>query len=120
MDKTWIKMTDSVGVLFDLSSYDLLNNYKLLVSKMKNLPIEAIDVFSFVHKNTKFSELLRKYLREKENYSPMLTGNDLIAIGVPKGHLVGKLLDAISELRIEGDIVTKEDEIAFVYEKIKS
>ena len=83
-------------------------------------PIEAIDVFSFVHKNTKFSELLRKYLREKENYSPMLTGNDLIAIGVPKGHLVGKLLDAISELRIEGDIVTKEDEIAFVYEKIKS
>ena len=120
MDKTWIKMTDSVGVLFDLSSYDLLNNYKSLVSKMKNLPIEAIDVFSFVHKNTKFSELLRKYLREKENYSPMLTGNDLIAIGVPKGHLVGKLLDAISELRIEGDIVTKEDEIAFVYEKIKS
>ena len=50
----------------------------------------------------------------------MLTGNDLIAIGVPKGHLVGKLLDAISELRIEGDIVTKEDEIEFVCEKIKS
>ena len=120
MDKAWIKMTDSVGVLFDLSSNDLLNNYKLLVSKIKNLPIEAIDVFSFVYKNTKFSELLRKYLREKESYSPILTGNDLIAIGVPKGHLVGKLLDAIFQLRVEGDIVTKEDEIEFVCEKIKS
>lgn len=120
MDKAWIKMTDSVGILFDLSSNDLLNNYKLLVSKIKNLPIEAIDVFSFVYKNTKFSELLRKYLREKESYSPILTGNDLIAIGVPKGHLVGKLLDAIFQLRVEGDIVTKEDEIEFVCEKIKS
>tara|TARA_B100001750_G_scaffold234875_1_gene236719 strand:+ start:1461 stop:2708 length:1248 start_codon:yes stop_codon:yes gene_type:complete len=120
MDKAWIKMTDSVGILFDLSSNDLLNNYKLLVSKIKNLPIEAIDVFSFVYKNTKFSELLRKYMREKESYSPILTGNDLIAIGVPKGHLVGKLLDAIFQLRVEGDIVTKEDEIEFVCEKIKS
>ncbi len=119
MDKTWIKMTDSVGILFDLSSNDFLNDYKLLVSKIKNLPIEAIHVFSFVQKNTTFSELLRKYLREKKSYTPILIGSDLIAIGVQKGPLVGKLLDAISQLRVEGDIITKEDEVAFVRGKIK-
>ena len=43
----------------------------------------------------------------------------MIAIGVQKGSLVGKLLDAITQLRVEGDIITKEDEIAFVREKMK-
>jgi hypothetical protein len=119
MDKAWIKITDSIGILFDLSNNYSFNNYKLLVSKIKNIPIEAISVFSFVYKNTTFSELLRKYLRDKESYVPILTGTDLIAIGVQKGSLVGKLLDAITQLRVEGDIITKEDEIAFVRGKIR-
>jgi len=119
MDKTWIKITDSIGILFDLSNNYTFHNYKSLVSKMKNIPTQALLVFSFVYKNTEFSESLKKYLREKERYIPILTGNDLIAIGVQKGSLVGKLLDAITQLRVEGDIITKEDEIAFVREKMK-
>ena len=53
---------------------------------------------------------LELYLAELRHISPLLNGHDLIALGVPQGPLVGKLL-AILHDETEGSIVQPGPEV---------
>lgn len=57
---------------------------------------------------------LELYLTELRDVRPTLNGDDLLALGVPEGPLVGELLDKILAGRLEGLLSTREDEKTLV------
>jgi tRNA nucleotidyltransferase (CCA-adding enzyme) len=48
---------------------------------------------------------------------PMLTGRDLLELGLPKGPGVGLALEALRNARLDGEIETREEEIRFVLDR---
>jgi poly(A) polymerase len=44
--------------------------------------------------------------------APLLTGDDLLALGVPQGKIYKTLLDAVREVQLDGTITTREEAIA--------
>lgn len=50
--------------------------------------------------------------------TPLLRGQDLIEIGLPTGPRIGELIDAIEEMRDQGELVTREQALHTVKEKI--
>jgi tRNA nucleotidyltransferase (CCA-adding enzyme) len=56
------------------------------------------------------AEQLGRYLREFRYLSPELNGRDLLALGVPEGPVIGKLLKELRNAKLDGKISTVEDE----------
>ncbi|MCF7936378.1 MAG: CBS domain-containing protein [Synergistales bacterium] len=54
------------------------------------------------------------YLTQLHRTRPMLTGGDILEFGVPSGPEVGRLLEGLLNARLDGDVVTREDEIDWV------
>jgi poly(A) polymerase len=59
-------------------------------------------------------ELLAKRTAVDLNPPPLLTGDDLKAMGVQQGPIYKRLLDAVREAQLDGTIATKEQAIALV------
>ena len=55
-----------------------------------------------------------RYLDELRHVRPLLDGNDLLALGVEEGPTVGKLLRALRSARLDSELRTRGDEVAFV------
>ena len=60
------------------------------------------------------AEWVRRYLDELRHARPLLDGNDLLALGVEHGPVVGELLRALRRARLDGEVRTREDEVAYV------
>lgn len=61
----------------------------------------------------KLMEFREKFRNEPAVPAPLLTGNDLIDIGIPRGPEIGELLRKIQDLQLQGDIEHKEEAISF-------
>ena len=57
---------------------------------------------------------VRRYLDELRHVRPLLGGNDLLALGVERGPEVGALLRALRRARLDGEVRTREDEVAYL------
>jgi tRNA nucleotidyltransferase (CCA-adding enzyme) len=58
--------------------------------------------------------LIRKYLSGWRHVAPHLSGGEIASLGVGEGPLVGKILDDIVRLRLEGKIKTRADELTYI------
>jgi len=56
------------------------------------------------------AQRLGRYLREFRYLSPELNGRDLLALGVPEGTVIGKILKELRNAKLDGRISTVEDE----------
>jgi len=61
----------------------------------------------------KLMEFRDQFRNEPAVPAPLITGNDLIASGVPRGPEIGALLRKIQDLQLQGDISTAEEALAF-------
>ncbi len=62
-------------------------------------------------------QLLRyaeRYLREWQHLQSELNGHDLAALGVPRGPLYAELLRTLRAARLDGVLLSRDDEIAYV------
>jgi len=59
-------------------------------------------------------ERLEWYAREGHAVSPALTGDDVIALGVSRGPMVGEVLQTLRDGRLDGRFVDRESEIRYV------
>ena len=59
---------------------------------------------------------VRRYLDELRHVRPLLDGNDLLALGVARGPKVGELLRTLRCARLDGEVHTREDEVAYAAE----
>ena len=62
---------------------------------------------------------LEEYLRVHRPLRTILTGDDIIALGVPRGPEVGRIQRRLRDTRLDGLIESREEEEAFVLDKVK-
>lgn len=80
----------------------------------------AITAFAATTDSAVAATLARDYLREWRSVRPMLTGDDLRAIGVPAGPQVQRALQLIRAARLDGWASTRDDERALAARFAKS
>ncbi len=61
----------------------------------------------------KFEEMKK----EPEPPAPLITGDDLIALGYQPGPLFGKILEEVEDLRLDGAIATREEALTHVKDR---
>ncbi len=54
------------------------------------------------------------------NPPPLLTGDDLVALGIPRGKIYAWLLQQVRDAQLDGVIRTKEESLRLVSELLKS
>jgi tRNA nucleotidyltransferase (CCA-adding enzyme) len=64
--------------------------------------------------DTRVQERLEWYVREGRAIAPELGGDDVIALGVPRGPAVSDVLDALRDGRLDGRLVDRQAEIRYV------
>jgi tRNA nucleotidyltransferase (CCA-adding enzyme) len=57
---------------------------------------------------------LAHYQDTWQHVKPLVTGDDLHALGLPRGPRYRVLLDALRDARLDGRVTTREDELALV------
>ncbi len=66
------------------------------------------------------SEEVRKavsnYITYVESFHPLMTGQDLLAMGIKEGPIFREILEALKEAKIDRNFATKQQELAFVRE----
>lgn len=115
------RLSISLDKLFDmtrkLSPYTLKNEdlqRSLIVHSLS--PIQTEVLLYFMASTT--CETMRKavslYLSQLQDVRTVLTGKDLMKLGVPEGPLFGKILEELYDAKLDGEVISREDEIAFV------
>ena len=82
--------------------------------RLRALDETAILGCSLREENSIIGHRLKLYLNELRCIKPILDGDDLIALGVPQGPHIGKLLHDLLEARLDGQVKTRQDEIDFI------
>ncbi len=76
-------------------------------------PVEAIEAF-VLRAPARAARQARRYLKEWRFVRPRLSGRDLQRLGVASGPAVGSTLNLLRAAKLDGDVTTKEDEVALV------
>ncbi|MDO8634783.1 MAG: CCA tRNA nucleotidyltransferase [Dehalococcoidia bacterium] len=95
-----------------LASADLLPSdiYRLL----KEYSPTAIQANALATSSLQVRQNLYLYLDKLRFARLLLKGNDLVAMGVEPGPILGKLLDRLMKAKLNGEAPTREDEIRLV------
>jgi tRNA nucleotidyltransferase (CCA-adding enzyme) len=110
------------------------NGYKLIerplfdrVDDLKNsdiyrvftdLPIEAILFWMAKTKQEFIKKAISTYLSKLRDVKTIITGKDLVQLGLPPGPIFQEILTDILNARLNGNITTKEQEIELAKERI--
>jgi tRNA nucleotidyltransferase (CCA-adding enzyme) len=64
--------------------------------------------------HTQMRAYAERYGSSWQHIQPELDGHDLAKMGVPRGPIYSKLLDTLRDLRLDGILTTRDDEVAYV------
>lgn len=82
--------------------------------ELDGLDLDAIAAVARLSPDGQYSGRLRKYLTEWRLIAPMLTGDDLLAMGVPPGPRVGQVLRELASAKQDGLVSNEEEERTLV------
>jgi len=85
---------------------------------LKGLHVSAIEGFVLTSGDGLIRDRLELYLMELRHLRPLLNGDDLMALGVPQGEVIGKLLGEILNARLDGSLSSRRDEKNYVLEAL--
>ena len=78
----------------------------------------SIQVNALLSDSPQVRTALELYLNQLRYVNPSLNGRDLISLGITKGPMVGEILQKLKDVRTDGRITTREEELRFVEEYI--
>ncbi|NTV51397.1 MAG: hypothetical protein HGA76_00070 [Candidatus Firestonebacteria bacterium] len=88
-----------------------------VVGYMDPCPVENLIFLSARYPGTLLARRVRGYLRQWSKVQPVLTGEDLKALGYAPGQGFGKMLRALRQGRLEGKLHTRAQEKQYLREK---
>ena len=106
-----------------LTVSDLSKRYRggLLANDQITLTIPSGQVFGLLGPNGAGKTTLVKQiigLLKPTGGTIRLNGHDLVALGVPQGPEIGRLLESLREMQATGEVASKEAAIAFVQAQV--
>ncbi len=81
------------------------------------LPLELLLFIMAAAPADKVRKWVSLYVTTLRHYRVLLDGNDLIALGGQPGHQFREIFKVLLDARLDGDVATKDDELALVKEK---
>lgn len=85
---------------------------------LDGFPVLALEAQLELAPATRQKAALRSWLQELRFKEPLLSGDDLISAGVPKGPLIGTLLNELRRARLDRNTQTREDELTLVKRRL--
>jgi len=85
-----------------------------LCSELERFNDGAIAAFARISQEPRFVARLGQYLDVWKHVAPVLTGDDLLKMGVPSGLKVGEILRELLVAKLDGEVATEEGEKAMV------
>ena len=87
-------------------------------ARLSGLTTESILAWSALAPDQSIRGLLLSFLMKWQSVKPHLTGDDLLALGVPQGPQIGELLKELLTARLDDVVVTRGDEEALVKDRL--
>jgi hypothetical protein len=77
-------------------------------------PLEpaAVSAWAKLTDDPSVAVRLRRYLEEMRFVKPVLSGDAVLAMGVPQGPMVGEILSRLRDARLDGTLNSEEEERA--------
>jgi tRNA nucleotidyltransferase (CCA-adding enzyme) len=82
-------------------------------------PDEVLFVCWLAAREESIKERLELYRRELRSVKPLIGGDDLRARGLPPGPLYAELLEALRDARLDGEVVSLDDEESLLDELVR-
>lgn len=87
---------------------------------LKNLPVEILLYLMAKTDNEEVKKNISLYFTQLQNVHSLVNGNDLKTnLKVPPGPLYRELLDQVLKARLDGMVISREDEMALLQKKLK-
>ena len=83
-------------------------------SALEKLDVDAIAAAARLSLDIQLASRLRRYLDVWRLVSPVLTGDDLLAMGVPPGSNIGEVLRELNSAKLDGLVGGEDEERALV------
>lgn len=84
----------------------------------RDLPVEALLLAVILSGSELARDRVALYLRELRHVRPRLSGDQLIAMGFARGPVVGVVLREILDRRLDGELITAEDELEYARRRL--
>ena len=120
MDSRWSRVvsdTASVKALFS-ELREPARRPSQLYSLLSRFQPEAIRGCGLATDDSLIAGRLQSYVGDWRLVQTALTGDDVIALGVPEGPLVGELLNELRAAKLDGLVATAEEERTFVTRRL--
>ena len=116
MPKRWANVVrDAVSAQESVAALEKELAPVAVYRRLKGLSLEAVQVAAALERETSHArDNLNRYIHQWRNVRPLLTGRDLVRLGVPQGPRIGELLDSLRDARMEGRVHTRESEKALI------
>ncbi len=85
-----------------------------LAELLARFPLPALWAFTALTDDPTVRDRLLDYLTKARHERPRLTGDDLLALGVPQGPQLGETLRRLRSARMDREITSREDEVRVV------
>ena len=92
------------------------DTYQLL----RSYATQAIQANAVASESSTASQRVQLYLTKLRYVKPLLNGEDLQRMGIPPGPQLGKILDALHEARLNGEVKTREEEERLAHSWLKA
>ncbi len=86
---------------------------------LKDLPVEVLLYLMAKTGSEEVKKWLSLYFTQLQNVRCFITGHDLKRLQVPPGPLYKDLLDLVLKARLDGRVISREDELELVRHKLK-
>jgi len=80
---------------------------------LRGLDNEALLVIMVIARKKHIQQAVSRYVTNLRDVRPLLTGQDLLELGLQPGPLFRPLLNQIIEAQLDGEISSKEDAVTF-------
>lgn len=81
---------------------------------LKDYSLTAITANSVASDSSVVQEHIKTFLTRLRSIKPSLTGNDLQKMGIPPGPRIKEILERLHEVRLDGKVKTKREEVEMV------
>jgi hypothetical protein len=87
-----------------------------IFSMFNGLEDEGLAAVMAGLKNMEAKKMVAVYMTQLRHVLPSISGSDLLELGVGRGPDIGKILSAVRMEKLDGRLVTKEEELGFAKE----